>query len=72
MDGIRVREVSGYDIANNRRYYRWDVSVYGAQLMFLGSDVKPGQLEEIRTKARESLLPKATASLPLVKGSIHI
>ena len=71
MDGVKLREVSGYDIVSDRRMYRWDVSMYGAQCMCYALDVKPGELEKARAWARKRL-KGGTASLPLVKGAIYI
>lgn len=71
MDGVRLREVSMYDIENDRRSYRWDALVHGAPVMFYASDVKPGELEKARADARK-VLRHATDSLPLLKGTQYI
>lgn len=71
MDGVRLREVSMYDIENDRRSYRWDALADGKQVMVWGFDVKPGELEEWRARARH-MLSGATASLPLLKGCTYI
>jgi hypothetical protein len=71
MDGVRLREVSAYNIETDRRAYRWDALVHGAQLMFYAPDVKPGQLEKARADPRKALR-HATDSLPLLKGCVYI
>jgi hypothetical protein len=71
MDGVKLREVSMYDIENDRRSYRWDALANGKQVMVCGFDVKPGELEQWRDRARR-MLASATDSLPLLKGCTYI
>ncbi len=71
MDGVRLREVSGYSIETDRRMYRWDVMVGDKQVCYALDDVKPGQLNAARRRARRAL-KAATASLPLIKGAVYV
>ena len=71
MDGVKLREVSGYDIVSDRHPYRWDALVGDKQVAYMLDDVKPGQLRAARRRARLAL-KDATASLPLLKGCTYI
>ncbi len=71
MDGVKLREVSGYNIDTDRLMYRWDAMVNGKQVAYTLDDVKPGQLRAARRRARLAL-KGATASLPLLKGCTYI
>jgi hypothetical protein len=71
MDGVKLREVSSYDIVSDRRIYRWDALVGDRQVAYMLDNVQPGQLRAARRRARR-MLAGATDSLPLLKGCTYI
>mgnify|MGYP000361374661 CR=1 FL=1 len=71
MDGVKLREVSAYDLSSDRTMYRWDVMTADRQAMFCVDRCLPGQLPMARARARE-ILKAGIASLPLVPGSRYV